>query len=102
MKLTKRRASTLALFLTVLATACRRGEAPRPVPGGVARDTTAATAGALVVGVIVPRTGPAYMRQYGELVLEGVRLAVQQQGAGGRKVELAVLDDAGDTVRDAE
>jgi ABC-type branched-subunit amino acid transport system substrate-binding protein len=102
MKLTQRRAKVLALFITILAAACRKGEAPQPVPGGVARDTTAATAGALVVGVIVPQTGPAYMRQYGELVLEGVRLAVQQQGAGGRKVELAVLDDAGDTSRDAE
>jgi ABC-type branched-subunit amino acid transport system substrate-binding protein len=101
MKLTQRRAALLALLVTVLASACRRGEAPRPVPGGAPRDT-AAPSGASVIGVIVPQTGPAYLRQYGELVLDGVRLAVQQQNAGGRKIELAVLDDGGDASKDAE
>ncbi len=101
MKLTHKSVRLLALLVTVLATACRRGEAPKPVPGKVARDTVVATNVALV-GVILPQTGAAYMRQYGDLVLEGVRLAVQLQSPSSTKIELVVVDDGGNADNDAQ
>jgi len=57
----------------------------------------------LVIGVIVPQSGSPYLKQYADLVLEGVRLAAERQaGPGERPVELVIVDDAGDPVRAAE
>jgi ABC-type branched-subunit amino acid transport system substrate-binding protein len=55
-----------------------------------------------VVGVIVSQSGSPFLERYGALVLEGIRLAVERHNAaGGRPVELAVLDDRGEPARAA-
>jgi branched-chain amino acid transport system substrate-binding protein len=54
----------------------------------------------LVVGVILPGTGSAALKQYGDLIKEGVDLAVRaHQQTGGREVEIVVVDDGGDPAR---
>jgi branched-chain amino acid transport system substrate-binding protein len=54
----------------------------------------------LVVGLILPGTGSAALKQYGDLIKEGVDLAVREhQRAGGREVEIVVVDDGGDPAR---
>ncbi len=56
-----------------------------------------------VVGAILPRSGSAVMRRYGDWVLEGVELAVEEYEARmGREVELVVLDDSAQPGRAAE
>ncbi len=57
----------------------------------------------LVIGVIVPQSGSPYLRQYADLVLEGIRLAAEHEGGPGeRPVELVIVDDGGDPARAAE
>jgi branched-chain amino acid transport system substrate-binding protein len=56
-------------------------EEPPPPPPAVAR-----------VGVILPRSGSETMRQYAELVLQGIQLGLPT----GSAVELVVVDDGGD------
>lgn len=57
----------------------------------------------LVIGVILPQSGSPYLKQYADLVLEGIRLAAEGGAAPGeRPVELVVVDDAGDPARAAE
>lgn len=53
-----------------------------------------------IIGVVVAQSGSPALVQYGELVLQGVRLAVDSAAATGP--ELVVLDDAGDAERDPE
>ena len=88
----------LAAALLLLAVACRAGAPARPA-GHTARPAerpdTAARRPALV-GVLLPRTGSPYLRQAGELVFEGVRLALAPPGGAPAPAELVVLDDAGD------
>ncbi|HEY8468652.1 MAG TPA: ABC transporter substrate-binding protein [Longimicrobiales bacterium] len=51
----------------------------------------------VIVGAILPQSGSPYLKQYADQVLEGIRLAAQRDSAaGGRPIELVVLDDAGD------
>ena len=51
----------------------------------------------IIVGAILPQSGSPYLKQYADQVLEGIRLAAQRDSAaGGRPIELIVLDDAGD------
>lgn len=59
-----------------------------------ARDSAApAQASPVVLGVILPRSGS--LKRYGDWVLEGIRLAVQeQQERVGQRVQLVVLDDS--------
>jgi ABC-type branched-subunit amino acid transport system substrate-binding protein len=48
------------------------------------------------LGVIVPAGGEAYLQQYSEAVLEGVKLAAEERGASGEyRVELVVRAAAG-------
>ncbi len=55
-----------------------------------------------VLGLILPQSGSAGLQQYGELVLQGVRLAVDSTTVNwSNPPELVVLDDAGDPERDA-
>jgi len=62
----------------------------------------AGAAGTPALAVVVPQSGSPYLKQYGELILEGVRLAVaEHEAAGGRTVELLVLDDEGSAARAA-
>ena len=73
-------------------------EAPPPAPV-VAPDTgRPALRTPARVGVILPRTGPGYLQQYGDLLLEGIRLAAR---GSDREIELVVLDDGGLATRDS-
>lgn len=79
---------------------------PRPDGGADARaesDSRPYEASPVVLGVLVPQSGSEYLVRYGELVLQGVRLAVERhEAAGGRPVELMVMDDRGEEARSAE
>jgi branched-chain amino acid transport system substrate-binding protein len=88
------------LVLTVFALACGRKVDVQPPPPPRPEPVPVAAAG--VIGVLLPQTGAASLSQYGRLVLEGVRLAADEHRAAGGRVELAILDDAGDASRDAE
>jgi branched-chain amino acid transport system substrate-binding protein len=87
----------LGLATLVLLAACAPAVPPQASPDappaetprdpGEPRPTASAT-----IGVIVPQTGPELLRQYGELILEGVRIAV----AGRPNIEVQVVDDRGD------
>jgi branched-chain amino acid transport system substrate-binding protein len=72
-----------------------RGGAPPPAPQP---ERTPPLPARPLLGVVVPQSGSAALEQYGQLVLEGVRLALE--GAGAAAPELVVLDDAGDAERD--
>lgn len=78
---------------------------PRPeARGEVERESRegGSEASPVVLGVLVPQSGSEFMVRYGELVLEGVRLAVERhEREGGRPVQLIVLDDGGDAERSA-
>lgn len=54
----------------------------------------------MALGAILPRTGSEILRGYGDLVLEGIRMAVDAHNHGRPvPVELVVLDDGGDVER---
>jgi len=73
------------------------GPEPRDPVEAEGRGVLGEDAGPVVVGAILPRSGSAFLEQYGTLVLEGVRLAVDRHNAsGGRRIELVVVDDEGD------
>jgi ABC-type branched-subunit amino acid transport system substrate-binding protein len=62
----------------------------------LATDAQASPTRGVVVGALLPRTGPDVLVQYGDLVLEGIRLAVRQaERQQGRSIELVVADDGG-------
>jgi ABC-type branched-subunit amino acid transport system substrate-binding protein len=62
----------------------------------LAADAQARPVSGVLVGAILPRTGPDVLVQYGDLVLEGIRLAVRQaEQRQGRSIELVVADDGG-------
>lgn len=85
------------------------GAAPQP-PGAstpereARRGHEAAPATApIVLGVIVSQSGDPYLERFGEQVLDGIRLAVEQHNrTSGAPVELMVLDDEGTPERSAE
>lgn len=55
-----------------------------------------------MLGVIVSQSGSSFLQQYGELVMEGIRLAVDAHNrSGGVPVELVALDDGGDPAQAA-
>lgn len=82
-----------------LALACARGGAPAPAPPAPVRLPPVAARA--VIGAILPQSGSPALEQYGALVLEGIRLALDSVALGGRTApELVVLDDAGDAERD--
>jgi branched-chain amino acid transport system substrate-binding protein len=86
------------VMLTVLGAACATvppaAEAP---PEGVETpvEAPARREAPLRVGVVLSSTGSAVLRQYGELVLEGVQVAAQQASTDRRAVEIVVRDDGG-------
>lgn len=56
----------------------------------------------LLLGVIVPQSGSRVLETYGELVIEGARLAVETfRGATEREVRLEIRDDGADRGRGA-
>jgi len=92
----RRVGSRLALIIAALLAACAPAvqppeRAPEPRPAEPPREPVAPPA-AIAVGVIVPSTGSPVLVQYGELVLQGVRIAA----AARPDIELVVLDDRGD------
>lgn len=69
------------------------------LPAGAGRE--AAQTGAIVVGAILPRSGPPYLVHYADLVLQGIRIALAQDSAdGGPDVRFVVADDGGDPNND--
>jgi branched-chain amino acid transport system substrate-binding protein len=67
-------------------------ETPRPV-----EPPPAEPAPAIRVGAILPATGGSALQQYGELVRQGVDIALAEHAQGaGPAVELMLADDAGD------
>ena len=96
---TSRRLRPLLVVGMVALAACAgtaRAPAPRPTvppppPPAPARP---------LIGVVVPQSGSPALVQYGDLVLQGVRLALDSASRTGP--ELLVLDDGGDAERDPE
>lgn len=57
----------------------------------------------VILGAVLPRSGNPALERYAELVLEGVRLALEEfMAEEGREAELVLLDDAGDPARAGE
>lgn len=94
-----------AAGLLVLGCGAGSGEVERPAPRGPdpsGAERRAEPASSVRIGVIVPRSGSLYLERYGDLVLEGVELAVAEYATGrGLAVELEVVDDGGDVERAA-
>jgi len=109
--------NTRVLALALCAAACTVGEpAARPpepappvaqAPGEVAlpappepgaRPAAPRERAPAIIGVILPRSGPGYLQQYADLLLEGIRLAATDAHGD---VELVVLDDGGLAERDS-
>jgi branched-chain amino acid transport system substrate-binding protein len=84
----------------VLLAACGGGSSPRPAPEGprpVQPPPPEPTPSTVRVGAILPQSGGTALQQYGELVRQGIDIALAEHGrSGGREVELVVADDAGD------
>lgn len=54
----------------------------------------------VVIGAILPETASPELKQYGDLIRQGIDIALREHArAGGREVELVVVDDAGDPDR---
>jgi ABC-type branched-subunit amino acid transport system substrate-binding protein len=91
------RASLLAATCAVVLAACATlppEPAAEPPPVEV-RPADPVREAALRLGVVVSQTGSPVLERYAELVLEGVRLAAEQEGTPRRQVELVIRDDGG-------
>ncbi len=95
--------SIWSLVLVGLVWACG-GQQSRPQPATPraapeqARPEEQATT--LVVGAILPVTGSGALKGYGDVIRQGIDIAIREhERAGGRKVELVVVDDGGDPAR---
>lgn len=64
-----------------------------------AQEARRRAAEAVTVGVVLPRSDAPYLERYGELVMEGIRLALEEAGSAGA-LNLITLDDRGDPERD--
>jgi branched-chain amino acid transport system substrate-binding protein len=84
----------------VLVAACGGGSAPRPAPERprpVQPPPPDPTPSTVRVGAILPQSGGTALQQYGELVRQGIDIALaEHRRGGGGEVELVVADDAGD------
>jgi branched-chain amino acid transport system substrate-binding protein len=86
--------------MAFVLSACGGGGAPRPAPErpqpqqpppAEPRPT------AVRVGAILPASGGTALQQYGELVRQGIDIAIaEHERSGGQQVELVVVDDGGD------
>ncbi len=81
----------------VLSACAGRAPAPAAPPQP---PPPAAVVARPVIGVVVPQSGSPALVQYGELVMQGIRLAVDSASTTGPR--LVVLDDGGDAERDPE
>lgn len=70
---------------------------PRPAvePDGEPEPELPVDRAVVRIGVVVPQTGEPTLQRYGELILEGVRLAAEAYTDAGRQVELMIRDDGG-------
>jgi branched-chain amino acid transport system substrate-binding protein len=90
----------MGIGLVLLASACAR-RPPAPVqppetpPARVPEKPAEPARQILRVGVIVSTTGPAVLRQYSDLVLQGARVATASAETARRGIELVVRDDGG-------
>jgi len=74
---------------------------PRPPEPEPVREPPRATP--FVVGVVLPLTGEASLRQYGTAVRTGIEIAAAAaDSVGGRALELMVVDDGGEAGRAAQ
>ncbi len=87
------------LFLSAGVLGGCAGRAPAPSPPSQPPPPPVAAARA-IIGVVVAQSGSPALVQYGELVLQGIRLAVDSASTTGPR--LVVLDDGGDPERDPE
>ena len=74
-------------------------DAPTPRPGEDPAEPPQRGDASVTIGVVLPRSGPPYLEQYADLVLEGIRLAATRYRSG--VVDLVVLDDGGLPERDS-
>jgi branched-chain amino acid transport system substrate-binding protein len=93
-------ALTAALLAACAAGEPVRTEPPRPRPVEE-RPPVEAPAEPLRLGVILSESGADVLRQYAELVRQGIELAIEEYARDGRPVELMVVDDRGDASRAA-
>jgi len=89
----------LLLVSSIALTACA-GRAAAPAPRAPATQPPPPAPARPIIGAIVPQSGSPALVQYGDLVLQGVRLAVDS--ASPTAPRLVVLDDGGDAERDPE
>jgi len=89
--------SAVSLGAATLGACAGRAAVPAPPPPQPPPPQPPARA---VIGVVVPQSGSPALVQYGDLVLQGIRLAVDSTSATSPR--LVVLDDAGDPERDPE
>jgi len=88
----------LPLAATIVTACAPAARAPAPVTPPPPPPPPARA----VIGAILPQSGSPALQQYGELVLQGVRLALDSGTARWTNPpQLVVLDDAGDAERDA-
>lgn len=110
-------AAQAALERQSYATAAERAELyatlyPEGAAGAAAALELAARARSLIaeleeedpvsatIGAILPRSGSEHLKEYSELILRGITLAVDQYNQGAEtKVRLEVMDDAGNPER---
>lgn len=97
---------TLTIALAIAAAGCTVGERPEccaeptpapppptlPAPAADRPERPSATLPDVRIGVILPRSGAAYLQRYADLLLEGMRLAATEYDG---TVDLVVLDDGG-------
>ena len=91
--------ATPILAAALLACAARpEAPVPPPAPPGPEPAEEPARDDRTVIGAILPQSADATLRQYGELVREGVDIALADDTTN---VELVVVDDGGDETRAA-
>jgi ABC-type branched-subunit amino acid transport system substrate-binding protein len=97
------RVAAAALILMIAACAPPPPAMPAPEPdAGEDPGADAAPPAPLTLTVLLPLSAPDPLPRYGELILEGARLAAARfEEETGRRVELDVLDDGGDPARGA-
>lgn len=74
------------------------GASEAAIGAEIARAAAAALAARapITVGAILPASGPAQLRRYGELVREGFEVAFAEAARRGRDVRLIIADDRGE------
>jgi branched-chain amino acid transport system substrate-binding protein len=85
----------LARVVGACAPAVEPPAQPRPDPPAEAPPAQPGREAPLRIGVIATLTGSAVLQQYGQLVLDGARVAAAERSTARRDVELVVKDDGG-------